>query len=52
MTAYIAKEYQDQVLESVQTYFQACHEFENASTAFYATTERWSHLFEQLKAYL
>lgn len=40
MTAFIAKEYQNQVLESVQTYFQACHEFENASTAFYATTER------------
>jgi len=40
MTAYIAKEYQDQVLESVKAYFQACHEFTNASTAFYVTTER------------
>lgn len=40
MTAFIAKEYQNQVLESVQHYFQACHEFENASQAFYATTER------------
>lgn len=40
MTAFIAKEYQDQVLESVKAYFQACHEFTNASTAFYVTTER------------
>ncbi|MDC4567457.1 DEAD/DEAH box helicase family protein [Acinetobacter baumannii] len=40
MTAHIAKEYQDQVLESVKSYFQACHEFTNASTAFYVTTER------------
>ncbi|MDN8184790.1 DEAD/DEAH box helicase family protein [Acinetobacter baumannii] len=40
MTAYIAKEYQDQVLDSVKAYFQVCHEFANASTAFYVTTER------------
>lgn len=40
MTAFIAKEYQDQVLESVKAYFQACHEFTNASTAFHVTTER------------
>ncbi|MDQ1208967.1 type III restriction enzyme [Acinetobacter baylyi] len=40
MTAYIAKEYQDQVLDSVKTYFQVCHEFANASTAFYVTTEQ------------
>ena len=35
MTAYIAKEYQNQVLESIQTYFDACHEYTNASTAFW-----------------
>ncbi|MDO5667395.1 MAG: DEAD/DEAH box helicase family protein [Alcaligenaceae bacterium] len=40
MTAYIAKEYQNQVLESIETYFDACHEYTNASTAFYATTEK------------
>jgi len=54
MTAYIAKEYQDQVLESVKAYFQACHEFTNASTAFYVTTERlWGkgHTYNSLNGF-
>ena len=40
MTAFAAKTYQQQVLESVEAYFKACHELPSASIAFTATTER------------
>lgn len=40
MTAFVAKIYQQQVLESVEAYFKACHELPSASIAFTATTER------------
>lgn len=40
MTAYSPKVYQSQVLESVETYFKACHELPSPATAFAATTER------------
>jgi type III restriction enzyme len=44
MASYEPKIYQGQVLESVETYFRACHEFPKASLAFTATTERlWNH---------
>ena len=44
MTAFAAKTYQQQVLESVEAYFKACHELPSASIAFTATTERlWGH---------
>ena len=35
-----AKTYQQQVLESIETYFRACHELPSASVAFNAVTER------------
>ncbi|MHB8423813.1 MAG: DEAD/DEAH box helicase [Gammaproteobacteria bacterium] len=38
MTAFVAKEYQDEVLQSVQAYLRACREKGNANTAFYETT--------------
>ncbi len=40
MTAFTAKTYQQQVLESVEAYFKACHELPSASIAFTVTTER------------
>lgn len=40
MTAYQAKTYQSQVLDSVEAYFKACHELPSPSIAFTATTER------------
>lgn len=40
MRIFNPKAYQSQVLESVKTYFQACHEFPSASIAFNATTEK------------
>ena len=40
MTAFQPKTYQSQVLESVETYFQACHELPSPSIAYSATTER------------
>ena len=40
MSAFAAKTYQQQVLDSVQAYFQACHELPSPSIAFTATTER------------
>ncbi|MHB1174115.1 MAG: DEAD/DEAH box helicase [Sulfuriferula sp.] len=40
MTGFAPKTYQSQVLESVQAYFQACHELPSPSIAFTATTER------------
>ncbi len=40
MTAYQAKNYQSQVLDSVEAYFQACHKLPSPSIAFTATTER------------
>ena len=40
MTAFSPKTYQSQVLESVEAYFQACHELPSPSIAFTATTER------------
>jgi len=40
MNSFIPKSYQQQLLESVETYFRACHELPSASTAFTATTER------------
>ncbi len=43
MAAFIPKNYQSAVLESVEKYFRACRELENANTAFYQTTlELWS----------
>lgn len=40
MTAFAPKIYQQQVLDSVTAYFQACHELPSPSVAFTATTER------------
>ena len=40
MTAFTPKTYQSQVLDSVEAYFQACHELPSPSIAFTATTER------------
>src|SRR3569623_599813 len=40
MTTFAPKTYQSQVLESVEAYFQACHELPSPSIAFTATTER------------
>lgn len=42
MAAFIPKNYQSAVLESVEKYFRACRELGNANTAFYQTTlELW-----------
>ena len=38
MAAFIAKNYQNSVLESIENYFRACRELSNANTAFYQTT--------------
>lgn len=40
MTAFAPKIYQQQVLDSVEAYFKACHELPSPSIAFTATTER------------
>jgi type III restriction enzyme len=40
MTSYAPKQYQQQVLESVAAYFDACHVTHTAAAAFAATTER------------
>lgn len=40
MTMFAPKVYQSQVLESVEAYFQACHELPSPSIAYTATTER------------
>jgi type III restriction enzyme len=40
MTAFTPKTYQQQVLDSVEAYFKACHELPSPSIAFTATTER------------
>lgn len=40
MSAYSAKNYQQQVLDSVAAYFRACHELPSPAVAFTATTER------------
>jgi type III restriction enzyme len=40
MTPFTPKTYQQQVLDSVQAYFTACHELPSPSLAFTATTER------------
>ncbi len=40
MTVFLAKTYQQQVLDSVEAYFRACHELPSPSVAFTATTER------------
>ena len=40
MTSFTPKIYQLQVLDSVETYFKACHELPSPSIAFTATTER------------
>jgi type III restriction enzyme len=40
MSGFEPKDYQRQVLESVETYFKACHELPSPSVAFTATTER------------
>ena len=40
MTTFAPKIYQQQVLDSVEAYFQACHELPSPSIAFTATTER------------
>jgi len=39
MTAFTPKTYQQQVLDSVQAYFQACHELPTPSVAFTVATE-------------
>jgi type III restriction enzyme len=38
MIAFTPKAYQQSVLDSVTAYFRACHETQDADTAFYATT--------------
>lgn len=40
MNAFTPKTYQQQVLDSVEAYFKACHELPSPSIAFTATTER------------
>jgi type III restriction enzyme len=40
MTTFTPKNYQQQVLDSVEAYFKACHELPSPSIAFTATTER------------
>lgn len=40
MTTFAPKIYQQQVLDSVEAYFKACHELPSPSIAFTATTER------------
>jgi len=40
MTAFAPKTYQQQVLDSAEAYFKACHELSSPSIAFTATTER------------
>ena len=40
MTAFTPKTYQQQVRDSVEDYFWACHELPSPSIAFTATTER------------
>ncbi|MGD9983607.1 MAG: DEAD/DEAH box helicase [Porticoccaceae bacterium] len=40
MTTFAPKVYQQQVLDSVEAYFKACHELPSPSIAFTATTER------------
>ncbi|MDA3935184.1 MAG: DEAD/DEAH box helicase family protein [Gammaproteobacteria bacterium] len=40
MTLFTPKIYQQQVLDSIDAYFSACHELPSASIAFTATTER------------
>jgi len=40
VTAFTPKTYQQQVLDSVEAYFKACHELPSPSIAFTATTER------------
>ncbi len=39
MNAFAPKNYQQQVLDSVETYFKACHDLPSPSIAFTATTE-------------
>lgn len=40
MSTFAPKTYQQQVLDSVEAYFKACHELQSPSIAFTATTER------------
>ncbi len=40
MTAFAPKTYQQQVLDSAEAYFKACHELSSPSIAFTVTTER------------
>ena len=40
MNSFTPKTYQSQVLDSVEAYFQSCHELPSASVAFNAVTER------------
>ena len=40
MSGFAPKIYQQQVLDSVEAYFEACHELPSPSIAFTATTER------------
>lgn len=40
MTAFAPKTYQQQVLDSTEAYFKACHELSSPSIAFTVTTER------------
>jgi len=40
MSGFTPKSYQQQVLDSVEVYFKACHELPSPSIAFTATTER------------
>ncbi|MEO8313357.1 MAG: DEAD/DEAH box helicase family protein [Pseudomonadota bacterium] len=40
MSTFAPKTYQQQVLDSVESYFKACHELPSPSIAFTATTER------------
>ena len=44
MISFAPKKYQSQVLESVEAYFRACHDFPSPSLAFTVITERlWGH---------
>ena len=53
MSGFAPKIYQQQVLDSVEAYFKACHELPSPSIAFTATTERlWAHSGAAARGYV
>ena len=44
MSGFQPKRYQQSILDSVEAYFRACHQYGNADTAFYEITRAlWTH---------